>query len=75
MTRVLTETQRRVLYRRCFDHLVASCTHCERGYMLTELTSGLPEHRAHTCRQCRADLTPSLLDHLYRCREINPPIA
>jgi hypothetical protein len=73
---VLTDTERRLLFRRCFDHVVASCEACDRAYTLTELASTRPGRRRYdTCPQCRSDLTGRLLDHLDRCRVLNPPIA
>jgi hypothetical protein len=74
-TRALSDGQLRLLLRRCFGHVVASCTRCDRAYTITELRSRLAPRRPDTCPECAGDLTSSLLDHLARCREINPPIA
>jgi NAD-dependent SIR2 family protein deacetylase len=73
--RRLSETHLRLLLRRCLGHFVAYCTACKRAYTITELRARLAAGRADACPGCEGDLAPSLLDHLTRCRDINPPIA
>jgi hypothetical protein len=65
--RVLSPEERVVLFRFCWEHTVAECEQCAKGYRATELASDLFSGREHLCPQCRADLLGSVRAHLYSC--------
>jgi hypothetical protein len=65
--RVLSPEERVALFRFCWEHTVAECEQCAKGYRVTELASDLFSGREHLCPQCRADLLGSVRAHLYSC--------
>jgi hypothetical protein len=65
--RELNYEERVLLYQFCWDHAVADCGACRKGFRQYELAADLFGHRNHLCPKCRVDLTPSLRSHLYDC--------
>jgi len=48
----------------CFDHPVADCARCRRGYREVDLVA---HSLTHFCPSCRQDLTASIRAHLETC--------
>jgi hypothetical protein len=67
----LSLEERVLLFRYCFDHAVAECTHCRLSFRPKELTS-LIGNCTRPCPGCGADLTQAIRAHLYGC-EVLPP--
>ena len=65
--RDLSPEERRLLFRYCFDHVVAECTQCSLDFRQTELGSDLLSNRTNLCPRCRVDLTERLREHLHNC--------
>ena len=65
--RTVSPEERALLFRHCFDHVVAECAPCAQSYRQLELGSDLLTNRVHLCPNCRADLTESVRAHLYSC--------
>lgn len=65
--RVLSSEERALLFLFCWDHAVAECPTCAKGYRQTELASDLFSGREQQCPQCRAELIDSVRAHLYNC--------
>ena len=72
--RVLSPEERVVLFRFCWEHTVAECEQCAKGYRVTELASDLFSGRVHLCPQCRSDLLGSARAHLYSCAILPAPV-
>ena len=65
--RDLSHEERALLFRYCFDHVVAECANCAKKFRQQELASDLMGNRTHLCPGCRADLTNAVRSHLYAC--------
>jgi hypothetical protein len=63
----LSREERTLLFRYCWEHVVAKCSACEQRFKQYQLGADLLAHRAYLCPRCRADLTESLRGHLYEC--------
>lgn len=64
---MLTQQERALLFRYCWDHPVASCSQCKAEYRVQELGADLFQGFSHLCPTCRADLTQSAREHLLSC--------
>ena len=64
---MLTPDERRLIFRYCWDHLVASCEPCQTQYRIDQLGVDLFRGRTHLCTKCRADLKASVREHLASC--------
>ena len=67
MPRALNADERAVLIFYCFDHLVADCVRCRRGFREIELVTDYVRGHTHLCPFCHEDLTDSVRAHLYGC--------
>ena len=68
VTPALTISQRMEILLRCFDHPVASCSHCDRKYRYEDLRSWrVGGRRVHFCPACGADLEAALVQHFGAC--------
>ena len=65
--RTLGPEERVLLFLFCWEHVVAKCDLCARGYRQSELANDLFSGEEHLCPQCRADLLDSIRIHLYSC--------
>ena len=65
--RDLSPEERKLLFRYCFDHVVAQCAACARGFRQQELGVDLLLYKSNLCPGCRADLTVTVRSHLYGC--------
>src|ERR1043166_3006803 len=69
---MLSEDERRVLAMVCFNHQVAACRDCQRGFKLAETHGQVGGgRRYHHCPPCRADLPASLRLHILTCKAIS----
>ncbi len=69
---MLSADERRVLAMFCFNHQVAACRDCQRGFKLAETRVEVGgRRRYHHCPSCRADLTDSLGLHILTCKAIS----
>jgi len=62
------------LFRFCWEHTVAECEQCAKGYRAAELATDLFSGREHLCPQCRADLLGSVRAHPYSCAVLSAAI-
>jgi hypothetical protein len=64
---MLTPDERRLIFRYCWNHLVASCEPCQTHYRIDQL--GIDSFRglSHLCTKCRADLKASVRKHIASC--------
>jgi hypothetical protein len=53
----LSREERTLLFRYCWEHVVAKCSACEQRFKQYQLGADLLAHRAYLCPRCRADLT------------------
>jgi len=58
--RDLTPEERLLLFRYCWEHVVAQCFACNASFQQHQLGGDLLAHRSYLCPRCRADLTDSL---------------
>src|SRR5262245_43351458 len=65
--RDLSREERILLFRYCWEHVVAKCVACDRSFKQHQLGVDLLAHRSYLCPRCRTDLTESLRGHLYSC--------
>jgi len=65
--RDLSREERILLFRYCWEHIVAKCLACNGSFRQHQLAGDLLAHRAYLCPRCRVDLTDSLRGHLYNC--------
>jgi DNA-directed RNA polymerase subunit RPC12/RpoP len=65
--RELNHEERALLFRFCWDHVVAECGACRQRFRRDELAADLSAHRTHQCPRCRADLTVNIREHLFSC--------
>ena len=65
--RELNDDDRALLFKCCWDHVVAECVSCRQGFRQHELAADLFKHRTHLCPRCRTDLTGSIREHLSAC--------
>jgi hypothetical protein len=68
--RELNHEERALLFRFCWDHVVAECGTCRQSFRQHELAADLLEHRTHLCPRCRADLTANMREHLFACQHV-----
>jgi len=69
---MLSEDERRVLVMFCFNHQVATCRDCQRGFTLPATRVDVEgRRRYHHCPSCRADLTDSMRWHILTCKAIS----
>ena len=68
--RDLTPEERILLFRYCWEHVVAKCLACNASFRQHQLGGDLLAHRSYLCPRCRADLTESLRGHLYGCARL-----
>jgi hypothetical protein len=64
---MLTPDERRLIFRYCWDHLVASCEPCQTHYRIDQLGIDLFRGLSHLCTKCRADLKASVRKHIASC--------
>jgi hypothetical protein len=65
--RILTPEERLLLATYCWDHAVADCVGCARGYRVPELVSVPVDGGTHFCPFCGRDMIERLRVHLYTC--------
>jgi hypothetical protein len=63
----LSHEERALLFRYCFDHVVATCRTCAQEFRQGELGSDLLGNRSHLCPRCRIDLMEQVREHVYNC--------
>jgi hypothetical protein len=68
---MLNQDERAILFQLCSDHPVAYCRPCGAAYRFTELAADFIPPGSSLCRECLADLTESLRDHLRTCPKAN----
>ena len=67
----LTVSQRVQIVLRCFDHSVASCSHCHGAYRYHDLRSWFVSgRRVHFCPSCGAELEAALVQHHAECPQV-----
>jgi hypothetical protein len=64
---VLLPDQRALLLLHCRDHPVAVCPGCREALTFERIGSDVILGKRDFCPGCRADLAPSLLQHLAEC--------
>jgi hypothetical protein len=66
---MLSEQARRALYVRCANHTVAHCDRCNEEWFREELRDDVAGAggQGALCRNCWADLTPTIQRHLFMC--------
>ncbi len=66
---MLSEQARRALYVRCANHTVAHCDRCDEAWFREELRDDVAgsDSQGVLCRNCSADLTPTIQRHLFMC--------
>ncbi len=66
---MLSEQARRALYVRCANHTVAHCDRCDEEWFHEELRDDVAGSGGQgvLCRNCLADLTPTIQRHLFMC--------
>jgi hypothetical protein len=72
----LTDVERSRLIGLCWDHPVAVCDACSRGYRITGMGSDMVIGRYWLCLSCRADLVWSIRQHIATCAVVrqNDPV-
>ena len=63
----LSPEERVVLFRYCWEHAIAECEQCAKGYRMSELASDMAGDRHNLCPLCRKDLIGSVRSHLHNC--------
>jgi len=65
--RGLSNEERALLFKYCFDHAVAECPTSGQDFRQSELGSDLLGDRTHLCPRCRVELIERVREHLYSC--------